>query len=120
MVAFTSEYGIFSSLIAAFLKYYFVYFKYLDSLWTQTQALRRNEWIEHQIVRPYLSFDKVLTEALQHPIPPLLPPAHEDHFVYPLPRVVFRMFDYLDVPEVSSNSGLRIRAYFGMLPEIFS
>ena len=37
---------------------------------------------------------------LKHPIPSLKLPAHNDLTYYPLPRVVFRMFDYADAPEV--------------------
>jgi len=29
-------------------------------------------------------------------------PALKDGIIYPLPKVVYRMFDYTDVPEVSS------------------
>ena len=74
--------------------------QYLDCLWAQIENLRRNGWLENQITRPYLAFDAVTSEALEHAIPPLMPPAHDDDCRYPLPSVVFRMFDYLDVPEV--------------------
>ncbi len=57
-------------------------------------------WIEKHIVRPYLAFDSVLCEALQHNLPPMVPPPHHPSTSYPLPRVIFRMFDYTDCPEV--------------------
>ncbi len=78
-------------------------FQYLDCLWSQIKNLQSHKWMENQINRPYLSFDAVLSEALQHTLPQIIPPAHDEDAVYPLPSVVFRMFDYTDVPEVSSN-----------------
>lgn len=56
-------------------------------------------WIEKHIIRPYLAFDSVLCEALQHNLPQLVPPPHHPSTTYPLPIVVFRMFDYTDCPE---------------------
>ena len=58
-------------------------------------------WIEKHIVRPYLAFDSVLCEALQHNLPGMVPPPHHPSTAYPLPQVIFRMFDYTDCPEVS-------------------
>ena len=57
-------------------------------------------WIEKHIVRPYMAFDSVLCEALQHNLPQMVPPPHHPSTIYPLPQVVFRMFDYTDCPEV--------------------
>ena len=51
------------------------------------------------IFRPYLAFDSVLCEALQHNLSGLVPPPHHPSTLYPLPTVVFRMFDYTDCPE---------------------
>ncbi len=73
--------------------------EYLDSLWQQIKRLRSEMWIEKHIIRPYLAFDSVLCEALQHNLPPMVPPPHHPSTAYPLPRVVFRMFDYTDCPE---------------------
>ncbi|CAC5396916.1 NCBP1 [Mytilus coruscus] len=73
--------------------------EYLDCLWSQIKNLRANKWAEKQITRPYLAFDGVLCEALQHTLPQIIPPSHNDEMSYPLPRVIFRMFDYTDVPE---------------------
>lgn len=73
--------------------------EYLDCLWAQIDKLRRDNWQEKHIVRPYLAFDSILSEALQHNLPDLLPPPHHPSNVYPQPKVVFRMFDYTDCPE---------------------
>ncbi|KAH3741507.1 nuclear cap-binding protein subunit 1-like [Dreissena polymorpha] len=73
--------------------------EYLDCMWAQVKNLRNNKWIEKQISRPYLAFDSVLCEALQHTLPQIIPPSHNEEVMYPLPTVVFRMFDYTDVPE---------------------
>lgn len=82
-------------------KYVSIYFiQYLDCLWAQIKNLRGNKWIEKQITRPYLAFDGVLCDALQHTLPQIIPPSHNKSVAYPLPRVVFRLFDYTDVPQV--------------------
>ncbi|XP_052011099.1 nuclear cap-binding protein subunit 1-like [Xyrauchen texanus] len=73
--------------------------EYLDCLWAQVQKLKKDRWQERHILRPYIAFDSVLCEALQHNLPPFTPPAHSDDAIYPMPRVVFRMFDYTDAPE---------------------
>nr|XP_027217163.1 nuclear cap-binding protein subunit 1-like isoform X1 [Penaeus vannamei] len=73
--------------------------EYLDCLWAQICKLRSDMWQEKHIARPYVAFDSILCEALQHNIPPLtLPPHHTDN-TYPFPWVVFRLFDYTDCPE---------------------
>uniref|UniRef100_A0A069DZJ7 Nuclear cap-binding protein subunit 1 n=1 Tax=Panstrongylus megistus TaxID=65343 RepID=A0A069DZJ7_9HEMI len=73
--------------------------EYLDCLWEQIRKLRQDNWQEKHIPRPYLAFDSVLCEALQHSLPTLLIPPHDDSYVYPKPTVIFRMFDYTDCPE---------------------
>uniref|UniRef100_T1JFR5 Nuclear cap-binding protein subunit 1 n=1 Tax=Strigamia maritima TaxID=126957 RepID=T1JFR5_STRMM len=73
--------------------------EYLDSLWAQIRKLRNDNWQERHILRPYLAFDGVLCEALQHNLPQIIPPPHHDECVYPYPWVVFRLFDYTDCPE---------------------
>ncbi|XP_077870446.1 nuclear cap-binding protein subunit 1 [Saccoglossus kowalevskii] len=73
--------------------------EYLDCLWAQLTKLKNDKWIERTILRPYLAFDSVLCEALQHTLPPINPPPHTDEMEYPLPKVIFRMFDYTDAPE---------------------
>ncbi|EMP37557.1 Nuclear cap-binding protein subunit 1 [Chelonia mydas] len=73
--------------------------EYLDCLWAQIQKLKKDRWQERHILRPYLAFDSILCEALQHNLPPFTPPPHTEDSVYPMPRVLFRMFDYTDDPE---------------------
>merc|ERR1719427_2255069 len=73
--------------------------EYLDCLWQQIKRLRSDMWIEKHIIRPYLAFDSTLSEALQHNLPSLVPPPHHPSTLYPLPTVIFRMFDYTDCPE---------------------
>ncbi|CAB4063026.1 NCBP1 [Lepeophtheirus salmonis] len=73
--------------------------EYLDNLWQQIKRLRSDMWVEKHIIRPYLAFDSVLCEALQHNLPQMIPPPHHPSTSYPLPQVVFRMFDYTDCPE---------------------
>ncbi|KAL7988539.1 hypothetical protein Chor_007458 [Crotalus horridus] len=75
--------------------------EYLDCLWAQIQKMKKDHWQERYIPRPYLAFDSVLCEALQHNLPPFTPPPHTADSVYPMPRVTFRMFDYTDDPEGS-------------------
>ncbi|KZC14827.1 PREDICTED: nuclear cap-binding protein subunit 1 [Dufourea novaeangliae] len=72
--------------------------EYLDCLWAQVRKLRQDNWAEKHIPRPYLAFDSILCEALQHNLPTIMPPPHHESYSYPLPTVVFRMFDYTDCP----------------------
>ena len=87
--------------------------EYLDCLWQQIKRLRSDMWIEKHIVRPYLAFDSVLCEALQHNLPGMVPPPHHPSTAYPLPQVIFRMFDYTDCPEVSCKTILKFMRTFG-------
>lgn len=73
--------------------------EYLDCLWHQILNLKRNNWEEHELIRPYIAFDGTLCDALQHTIPTIMLPSHNDDSVYPLPSVVYHMFDYADVPD---------------------
>ncbi|KOB78997.1 Nuclear cap-binding protein subunit 1, partial [Operophtera brumata] len=73
--------------------------EYLDCLWAQIRKLKQDNWSEKHIPRPYLAFDSILCEALQHTLPAIQPPPHNDNDNYPMPRVIFRMFDYTDCPD---------------------
>lgn len=72
-------------------------------MWAQIKHLQRNGWVEKQISRPYAAFHAQFADALQHTLPQIIPPSHHEDAVYPLPRVVFRMFDYTDIPDVCSS-----------------
>ncbi|EPB76851.1 MIF4G domain protein [Ancylostoma ceylanicum] len=74
---------------------------YLDCLLAQVKSLSTNGWKEKQIARHYVAFDAALQDALQHNLPSFSPPVHKDESNYPLPVVVFRLFDYADCPEDS-------------------
>lgn len=52
-----------------------------------------------------MAFDSTLCEALQHNLPPIQVPPHESNFVYPYPKVIFRLFDYTDCPDGPSLPG---------------
>lgn len=75
--------------------------EYLDCIWIQIKKLEDNDWRETQIIRPYQAFKAALAEAaaLCHDFPAIVPPEMNDSAIFPLPRVIFRMFDYTDVPE---------------------
>ncbi|GMR51828.1 hypothetical protein PMAYCL1PPCAC_22023, partial [Pristionchus mayeri] len=73
--------------------------EYLDCLHEQIKLLSGANWQEKHIARMYIAFDAVLGDALQHNLPTLAPPPHSPSSNYPLPHVVFRLFDYADCPE---------------------
>lgn len=73
--------------------------EYLDCLWIQIKKLEENDWKENQIFRPYTAFEHVLIKAAPYDFPSIIPPEFTEKSVFPLPRVIFRMFDYTDVPE---------------------
>uniref|UniRef100_W6NQB7 Nuclear cap-binding protein subunit 1 n=1 Tax=Haemonchus contortus TaxID=6289 RepID=W6NQB7_HAECO len=72
---------------------------YLDCLLAQIKSLQSAGWKEKQIARHYVAFDAALQDALQHNLPSFSPPIHREDSNYPLPMVVFRLFDYADCPE---------------------
>jgi len=71
--------------------------EYIDCLFEQIKTMRDDNWEENHIRRPYQAFHSVLCKALPHPIPIFQIPNHSELVTYPLPTVVFRMFDYADV-----------------------
>ncbi|XP_065672439.1 nuclear cap-binding protein subunit 1 isoform X2 [Hydra vulgaris] len=73
--------------------------EYLDCLWEQIKTMKDDDWQEKHIRRPYQAFHNVLCKALPHPIPFFDVPPHTEISIYPLPSVIFRMFDYADAPE---------------------
>ncbi|KAJ1360240.1 Nuclear cap-binding protein subunit 1 [Parelaphostrongylus tenuis] len=71
----------------------------LDCLLAQIRSLQSVGWKEKQIARHYVAFDAALQDALQHNLPSFSPPPHKAESSYPLPTVVFRLFDYADCPD---------------------
>ena len=74
--------------------------EYLDCLWIQIKKLEDNDWKESQINRPYRPFENSLSKSIPLDFPTITPPEYSEQTLFPLPRVIFRMFDYTDVPEV--------------------
>lgn len=56
--------------------------EYLDCLWAQIKKLKQDNWSEKHIPRPYLAFDSILCEALQHTLPAIQ--VRENMFFYSL------------------------------------
>uniref|UniRef100_A0A914REX0 MIF4G-like type 1 domain-containing protein n=1 Tax=Parascaris equorum TaxID=6256 RepID=A0A914REX0_PAREQ len=81
--------------------------EYLDCLWAQISKLREDEWKEKHILHYYVAFDGTLADAQQHNIRSFSAPRHSPGKVYPLPAVVFRLFDYADCPEEDWVSSVR-------------
>ncbi|CAG0888086.1 unnamed protein product [Cyprideis torosa] len=72
----------------------------LSCLWAQICKLSEaDNWQEKHILRPYVPFKSTLSAAVSHNLPLITVPPHEDKIVYPLPQVVFRLFDYTDCPD---------------------
>lgn len=77
--------------------------EFIDCLWAQIKRLNQDEWSESQIYRPYEAYGQTLfgssSASIVHDLPSIQIPAHQNDTMYPLPKIVFRMFDYTDVPE---------------------
>lgn len=73
--------------------------EYLECLWAQINKLKSDKWIERQILRPYIFFQTQFEEALQNNLAQIQLPPHDPSYVYPYPKVIFRLFDYTDCQE---------------------
>lgn len=73
--------------------------EYLECLWLQINKLKNDKWIERQILRPYIFFQTQFEEAFQNNLAQIQIPPHDSSYVYPLPKVIFRLFDYADCQE---------------------
>ena len=73
--------------------------EYLECLWAQINKLKSDKWIERQILRPYIFFQTQFEEALQNNLAQIQVPPHDSSYVYPYPKVIFRLFDYTDCQE---------------------
>uniref|UniRef100_A0A095AF41 Nuclear cap-binding protein subunit 1-A n=1 Tax=Schistosoma haematobium TaxID=6185 RepID=A0A095AF41_SCHHA len=76
---------------------------YLDCLWAQICNLRNSGWVEKVTWRLYDSFPSLKEHGQPHKLSPLTPPDYDAEVIYPLPSVVFRMFDYTDVIDQDEN-----------------
>ena len=69
---------------------------YLDSLWVQMKNFRANGWNETFLHRPYYCKDYgdiLASNLIPTNSPTLQIPGHKDDYVYPAPRIVFRLFE---------------------------
>uniref|UniRef100_A0A2K5UTG7 Nuclear cap binding protein subunit 1 n=1 Tax=Macaca fascicularis TaxID=9541 RepID=A0A2K5UTG7_MACFA len=75
-------------------------YAFLSSLpWVGKELYEKKDAEMDRIFANTESYLNILCEALQHNLPPFTPPPHTEDSVYPMPRVIFRMFDYTDDPE---------------------
>ncbi|EPY78646.1 nuclear cap-binding protein subunit 1 isoform 1 [Camelus ferus] len=76
-------------------------YTFLSSLpWVGKELYEKKDAEMDRIFANTESYLNILCEALQHNLPPFTPPPHTEDSMYPMPRVIFRMFDYTDDPEV--------------------
>lgn len=69
---------------------------YLDSLWVQTKNFKANNWTEVFIHRPYYEKeckDTMASSLIPQNSPTIQIPAHSPDYIYPPPRIVFRLFE---------------------------
>ncbi|XP_017112246.1 nuclear cap-binding protein subunit 1 [Drosophila elegans] len=85
----------------------------LELLWQQVDTMQQQQWAEpeHQLIpRPYLAFDRTLSESLPHCLPNFEVPPHEQGCSYPPTRVSFRIFSY-ERDDLQLPSPLRIERH---------
>ena len=74
--------------------------EYLECLYSQILKFKNDNWTESVILKPYQAFDIVLKQSFPHNISEFIVPPHvEGKSTYPMPSVIFRMFDYTDIAE---------------------
>lgn len=68
---------------------------YLDSLWVQTKNFKANNWSETFIHRPYneKEYKDIALTLIAQDSPKSQIPPHSPDYVYPAPRIVFRIFE---------------------------
>lgn len=69
---------------------------YLDSLWVQMKNFKANNWTETFVPRPYNDKeykDIMASSLIPQNSPTLQIPAHQDSYIYPAPKIVFRLFE---------------------------
>ncbi|VDK39052.1 unnamed protein product [Taenia asiatica] len=70
---------------------------YLSCLWTQINSMKNANWKEHVLWRISDAFPSLRESGQPCEFGQITPPDYDSEIVYPLPQVVFRMFDYTDV-----------------------
>ena len=66
------------------------------------EDLKNRQWREKHILRPYTELEYMVSKGQTHNLPQIIPPSHQDGNQYPVPRVIFRLFDFTDCPEGSA------------------
>jgi len=69
---------------------------YLESLWIQTKNFRANNWTETFLNRPYNDKeykDIMASSLIPQNSPTIQIPAHSSDYIYPGPKIVFRLYD---------------------------
>uniref|UniRef100_A0A0R3X3V2 Nuclear cap-binding protein subunit 1 n=1 Tax=Hydatigena taeniaeformis TaxID=6205 RepID=A0A0R3X3V2_HYDTA len=70
---------------------------YLSCLWSQITSMKNANWKEHVLWRISDAFPALRESGQPCEFGQITPPDYDSEIVYPLPQVVFRMFDYTDV-----------------------
>nr|VZI01283.1 unnamed protein product [Spirometra erinaceieuropaei] len=70
---------------------------YLSCLWAQISSMRSAGWKEHVLSKISDAFPALRESGQSCKFSQITPPDYDPEIVYPLPQVVFRMFDYTDV-----------------------
>ncbi|ORY05994.1 ARM repeat-containing protein [Basidiobolus meristosporus CBS 931.73] len=86
-------------------------------LWDQISALKDQDWEINTLVQPFTYFESILGGAQQHDLPVLEVPKEAPSMTYPLPRVVFQLYDG-DYPSFAAAYTYPITRY--LLHEIIS
>ncbi|KAL7670874.1 hypothetical protein ACOME3_005790 [Neoechinorhynchus agilis] len=73
--------------------------EYLDCILAQIENLEIDEYSELVICRTYDLFIDALVDAPSHNVPNVTFSPFKENGTYPLPKVIFRLFDYTDVPD---------------------
>eukprot|EP00124_Ichthyophonus_hoferi_P000500 Ihof_evm30s18 gene=Ihof_evmTU30s18 len=76
----------------------------LDALWQMIRNMEKKDWQEDAIMRPYKAFVSELSAAMQHTLPDIKIPDHNPgSSVYPLPQILFRLWDPVDIPQTEPS-----------------
>ncbi|KAL3315211.1 Component of the cap-binding complex (CBC) [Cichlidogyrus casuarinus] len=76
-------------------------FKALQVLWLQVNDLKSSGWVDKISWKLHSTLPSLQQHGKPHSFNPISPPDYDAYVSYPIPRVVFRMFDYTDVLDVN-------------------